>query len=638
MFMVLDAAKAVVDGAIKFAKAAAEMLGTFFVLIKDIASNPGGWISNLGAAVMDGVKNHLWKSFKSAIKGWFDSKLEEMLGVGTTVWNVLKKGGIAVKDVGQMAFEALKAAIPAALIQLLIEKVVAMIVPAAGAVLVIIEGLQAAWGTVHRLIAALGKFVAFLKAIKSGGAGPQFAELLAAGAVVVIDFVANWLLKKLRGPASKVGAKVKAIAAKIMAKVKTAMKKVGGALKKVAGKIGGVFRKGAKKIGDWRAKKKAKGAAAAKKKNHNVEKKDKKDDKAARLRKAVDALRPKLQQMVAKGKVSGLLVRARLLIWKVQHRLTKLALQNSGGSVQVIAQVNPADNVIAFVRKHGGELRKLIYDIAKEIFARPDVQESLLKHQKAIANGAGTLKEPLHVGSSADALALSQVLSEKRMRGATHVQFPGGGRAAVDRHPRTAAQHGQPLGPGMQHVREGGRYADHPALFEAAAQQDQRSVAAMQALANVTMLGGAGPHRAPAARDFAAQQALLKVVEMSRSGQAAVVTMEQAQLVGQGMIPHKQGIEGDPMTPQGAVGTSRSLERRTMAHEGGGDIKTKAPKLKMMIDQQIQFIASVMEARYGAENMMFKDEHGLTESVRTDVKVAIKRITEQNLALGQHDA
>jgi hypothetical protein len=56
-----------------------------------------------------------------------------------------------------------------------------------------------------------------------------------------------------------------------------------------------------------------------------------------------------------------------------------------------------------------------------------------------------------------------------------------------------------------------------------------------------------------------------------------------------------------------------------------------------MIDQQIQFIATVMEARYGAQNMMFKDQHGLDDEVRKDVKQAIKRITEQNLALGRHD-
>jgi hypothetical protein len=648
----LDLAKKGADAAIDYAKSttvdalntadkAMAALGVLKILIEDIASNPGSWLSKLGASAKDGVQNHLAGAMKSAIKEWWNGKLESVLGVGPAIWETLKKGGLGLKEIGAMAWSAIKAAIPPALIQLVIEKIVSMIVPAAGAVMAVIEGLQAAWGSVSAIIGAVQKAITFLKAVKSGSAGPQFAQLVAAAAVVVIDFVSNWLLAKLGKAILKIGGKIKGIAQKLLKKISAAVKKFTD--KRKAKKKAKSKRKNkaardrkAKKLREERKKKKA-DKDGKKKDDPNKKKKDKKDDKAARLRKAVNAIRPKLQQMVAKGKVSGLLVRARLFIWKVQHRLTKLALKSSGGSAQVIAQINPSDNVIAFVRAHGGQLRKLIYEVAKEIFARPDVQASLAKHQEAIGKGGGTSKDPLHVDSPADALALSQVLSERRKRGATHVQFQGGGRAAVDRSPKRKSQQGQLLGPGLQHVREGGKYEDHPALFQAAAQQDRRSVAAMQSLANVTLLGGAGPHRAPEARDFAAQQALLKVVEMSRSGQAAVVTMEQAQMVGRGMIAHEQGISGDPMTPQGAVGTSRDLERRTTAHKGVGDIKTKAPKLQKMIDQQIQFIATVMEARYGAQNMMFKDQHGLDDAVRKDVKQAIKRITEQNLALGRHD-
>src|SRR5262249_38093161 len=179
-----------------------------------------------GAAGMDGIRNHLWNAFKRDVKEWFNAKLEEVLGLGLTVWNVLSQGGIKMAEIGTMVFEALKAAIPAALIQLLIEKLVAMIIPAAGAVMAIIEGLQAAWGTVQRILSAIGRFIAFLKAVKGGGAGPQFADMLSAAAIVVIDFVANWLLKRLRGPASKVGGKIKAIAQKILAKIKKAAAKV----------------------------------------------------------------------------------------------------------------------------------------------------------------------------------------------------------------------------------------------------------------------------------------------------------------------------------------------------------------------------------------------------------------------------
>jgi len=111
-------------------------------------------------------------------------------------------------------------AIPAALVMILVEKLVAMIVPAVGALMTIIEGLQAAWGTISRIIAAFAAFMAFLLAVKSGGAGPLFATVLASAAVVVLDFVANWLLKKLASAARKVGAKLKGLAEKFKSKRK----------------------------------------------------------------------------------------------------------------------------------------------------------------------------------------------------------------------------------------------------------------------------------------------------------------------------------------------------------------------------------------------------------------------------------
>jgi hypothetical protein len=114
-----------------------------------------------------------------------------------------------------------------------------MIVPAAGAVLAIIEGLQAAWGTVSRVIQAFDRFMGFLKAVKTGQSGPQFGAALAAAGVVLIDFVSNWLLKRVRGAASKVAAKVKEIAKKIGRKLKAASKKLGGKFGQVKDKFFG---------------------------------------------------------------------------------------------------------------------------------------------------------------------------------------------------------------------------------------------------------------------------------------------------------------------------------------------------------------------------------------------------------------
>ncbi len=209
-------------------------LGALGPVIKDIAANPGQWIRNLGAAVVDGIKHHLITALGTAIKNWFHTTVETVIGVGKSVLEVLKKlRGLTWADVGKMAWEALKAAVPSILIGLLIEKLVAMIVPAAGAIMTIIQGVQAALGTIKQIIAAIESFFNFLKAVKSGTAGPLFATMLASAAIVVIQFVASWLLKKLMKPGAKVGGKLGELAKKILDGLKKAAKAVVGAVKKV---------------------------------------------------------------------------------------------------------------------------------------------------------------------------------------------------------------------------------------------------------------------------------------------------------------------------------------------------------------------------------------------------------------------
>jgi hypothetical protein len=231
LLAVVDAYAAAVKGAIEFARKAIQAFAAFAALIKDIAAGPLQWLKNLGSSAMDGVRNHLWAAFKRAIRRWFNEKLEEVLGLGLTIWNVLKKGGISLARIGAMVWEGIKAAIPPTLVQILIEKLVAMIIPAAGAILVIIEGLRAAWGTVQRILEAFERFFRYLKAVKTGRAGPQFAEAVAAAAIVVIDFVANWLLMRLRKPAGAIAKRIKAIAQKLGARLGKLAKGIGKKLK-----------------------------------------------------------------------------------------------------------------------------------------------------------------------------------------------------------------------------------------------------------------------------------------------------------------------------------------------------------------------------------------------------------------------
>lgn len=380
MLAALDAAKAAAKGAIKFAQNVAETLGAFVAIVKDVARNPGQWLSNLGAAIKDGIRNHLWKAFSGAVKTWFNEKIDEVVGIGSLIWNVLKKGGLGLKEIGAMVWEGLKKAIPTALIGLLIEKLVAMIVPAAGAVMVVIEGLKAAWGSIQRIISAISKFVEFLKAVKSGGAGPQFASMVAAAAVVVIDFVANWLLRKLRGPGTKVGGKIKAIAQKIMAKIKAAAKKV---MRWVKGKFKGLaakFKGWKKKFDDWRQKRKDK---KGKDKGKNKE-----QEKVERLNKAIAFVTPRVQAMLNRGTHRVWLV-SKLLFWRLRFRIRVLRVVQNGESVHVEAANSPTRITNQWFKKNHKEIYQLIKKIAQERYRGKDVvaQPEIADHFDRAAPG-----------------------------------------------------------------------------------------------------------------------------------------------------------------------------------------------------------------------------------------------------------
>jgi hypothetical protein len=228
---VIKAYQAVIVGAIKFAQAAIEALGKFAALVADIAPDPGGWISKAGSSAKTGITDHLWGAIKVAVKQWFDTKVEGILGLGRAVIDVLVKGCVSIKQIGKMAWDAIIASLPMMIASLVIEKVVSMIVPAAGAILTIVQGLMAAWQSISSILSAFGKFWAYLKAVKAGPAACLFAEAVAAGVVALLDFITNFLLQRLSSATKGVGKRLKAMSQKIL----EGLKKTAGGAKKAAG-------------------------------------------------------------------------------------------------------------------------------------------------------------------------------------------------------------------------------------------------------------------------------------------------------------------------------------------------------------------------------------------------------------------
>lgn len=153
--------------------------------------------------------------------------------------------------------------------------------------------------------------MAFLLAVESGSAGPLFGTALAAGAIVVLDFVSMWLLKKLRSAARKVGRKLKGLAQKFKNR-----------------------RKGKKKR---KKDKKDKDSRDPKKKSKEEREKEKVKE---RVDKAKRELPPKVQKLLAK-RPSQIRLRAQLAVWCVQYRMRSLELRGNGAQREIVGRINP---------------------------------------------------------------------------------------------------------------------------------------------------------------------------------------------------------------------------------------------------------------------------------------------------------
>ncbi|MDX3454898.1 DUF4157 domain-containing protein [Streptomyces sp. ME02-8801-2C] len=256
----IKAFQAIIEGAIKFAQAAIEALGKFAALVADIAPDPGGWISKAGSAAKTGITDHLWGAIKVGVKRWFDTKVEGILGLGKAVINVLVKGCVSLKQIGKMAWDAIIASLPMMIASLVIEKVVSMIVPAAGAILTIVQGLMAAWQSISSILAAFSKFWAYLKAVKAGPAACLFAEAVAAGVVALLDFIANFLMIRLASATKGVGKRLKAMSQKIMDGLKRTGKGARSAAGTAVNKARGALRNATQKVREPAAAPRPKGA------------------------------------------------------------------------------------------------------------------------------------------------------------------------------------------------------------------------------------------------------------------------------------------------------------------------------------------------------------------------------------------
>ncbi len=163
--------------------------------------------------------------------------------------------------------------------------------------------------------------------------------------------------------------------------------RVGQAVKQGYNTVRNTVNKGKARVEQWQKDREAKKNAGKTPEEIAKEKQDKLD-------KAVAAIQPAVTGMLQKG-VPSLILKARLLAWRVQHRLTSLAIENN----QIVAKINPQANVAAVVAAEGALIRELTHAVVEELLSEQKVQDAAARMKKNPdgTSNDGTAEHPYQI-------------------------------------------------------------------------------------------------------------------------------------------------------------------------------------------------------------------------------------------------
>ncbi|MEV6424256.1 DUF4157 domain-containing protein [Streptomyces sp. NPDC051662] len=210
--MAVDAVMSGLRAIMDFALGLLNALGEWAMIAADIITDPGAWLSGVAASAEDGARNYLFQEITSAVKNWFNEKIQEVLGLPREIFDALLNGGVSKEQMAQEAWEEAQPQLPFIIGEIVITKVIAKLIPGAGWVLAIIDALKAAWGALNEILQAFGAFMDYLKAVKGGNAGLLFAKAVASGVVALLELAYQALLSGVARYVKKVGDRLKGVA------------------------------------------------------------------------------------------------------------------------------------------------------------------------------------------------------------------------------------------------------------------------------------------------------------------------------------------------------------------------------------------------------------------------------------------
>ncbi|MFF9001877.1 DUF4157 domain-containing protein [Streptomyces achromogenes] len=208
---VVEAVKSVLEFASKLLSA----LGAWMMIAVDFLSDPGGWLGGAKNSAVDGAKNHLFREVSTAVKAWFQEKIQEIIGVPKAIIDKLVRGGFSLDRIVKEAWDAVVPQLPLIIGELVITKVVAKLIPGAGWVMAVIDAIRTAWGALSAILSSLEAVLTWLKTVRMGGAGILFAKAVAAGVVALLEVLYQALLSGIGKYVAKVGRRLRGVAAKL---------------------------------------------------------------------------------------------------------------------------------------------------------------------------------------------------------------------------------------------------------------------------------------------------------------------------------------------------------------------------------------------------------------------------------------
>ncbi|MER6996217.1 DUF4157 domain-containing protein [Streptomyces sp. NPDC000410] len=208
---VMSAVKAIMD----FALGLLNALGEWAMIAADIIMDPGAWLSGAKASAEDGAKNHLFREVTSAVKNWFNEKIQEVLGLPKQIFDALLNGGVSKEQMAKEAWDAALPQLPIIIGEVVVTKIIAKLIPGAGWVMAVIDALKSAWGALSEILKAFGAFMDYLKAVKGGNAGVLFAKAVASGVVALLELAYEALLSGVGKYVKKVGDRLRGVAANL---------------------------------------------------------------------------------------------------------------------------------------------------------------------------------------------------------------------------------------------------------------------------------------------------------------------------------------------------------------------------------------------------------------------------------------